>query len=290
MSVTSPVASAAAVSQEQLALEAALRQTKDVKQKVEIVATDLGTTNAEMKKRIAAGSRTMPAHTALKDGERVQSTVEEVADDLRGVDAALSEGVDHLNDTERALADTQSALAKAGDELETSRNETEVIRQRALHDPMTGLPNRELFDDRVTQAIALAQRRDWTLAVFFVDLDGFKKINDDHGHAHGDRALKEIAGRLLQHLREEDSVCRNGGDEFLLLLLDPQGRENIERIARTLIERIAQPILLDSTVVTVGASLGISFFPDHGGTGDQLIAQADAAMYRAKRRGGGYAS
>jgi two-component system cell cycle response regulator len=121
-------------------------------------------------------------------------------------------------------------------------NYNKVLEQRTLHDSTTGLPNRDLFDDRLTHAIALAKRHTWMLAVMFLDLDRFKCINDTHGHAVGDGVLKEVAKRLLQHTRDEDTVCRNGGDEFLYLLMNPQGSENIERIANTLLKTIGKPI------------------------------------------------
>jgi diguanylate cyclase (GGDEF)-like protein len=149
---------------------------------------------------------------------------------------------------------------------------------------MTGLANRDLFDDRLGHAIAQAKRHDWTLAVMFLDLDRFKCINDTHGHAVGDWVLKEVAKRLLQHSRDEDTVCRNGGDEFLFLLMNPQGRENIERIAGVLLKNIAQPIDMDDLQPIIKASIGIAVYPDNGTTGEQLIRNADVAMYRAKQR------
>ena len=163
-------------------------------------------------------------------------------------------------------------------------NYNKVLEQTALHDSMTGLPNRALFDDRLVHAIALAKRHDWTLAVMFLDLDRFKCINDTHGHAVGDGVLKEVAKRLLQHSRDEDTVCRNGGDEFLYLLMNPQGSENIERIAGVLLKNIAQPIAMDDLQPVIKASIGIAVYPDNGTTGEQLIRNADAAMYRAKKR------
>ena len=161
-------------------------------------------------------------------------------------------------------------------------SQNKVLQHKALHDFTTGLPNRDLFDDRLTHAIALAKRHTWTLAVMFLDLDGFKTINDTHGHAAGDRVLKVVGTRLLEHAREEDTVCRNGGDEFLYLLVNPQGRENIRRIADTLLNNIGQPIDLRSLKLVVNASIGVAVYPDDGATGKQLITNADAAMYRAK--------
>ena len=162
-------------------------------------------------------------------------------------------------------------------------NCNKVLEQRVLHDSMTGLPNRDLFGDRLTHAIALAKRHAWTLAVMFLDLDRFKCINDTHGHAVGDGVLKEVAKRMLEHARDEDTVCRNGGDEFLYLLMNPQGKENIERIADVLLKHIAQPIDLGDLQPVVKASIGIAIYPDNGATGEQLIRNADTAMYRAKK-------
>jgi two-component system cell cycle response regulator len=156
------------------------------------------------------------------------------------------------------------------------------LEHKALYDSMTGLPNRGLFDDRLAHAIALAARHAWTLAVMFLDLDRFKCVNDTHGHAVGDGVLKEVAKRLSQHARDEDSVCRNGGDEFLYVLMHPRGVDNIQRIAEALLETIGQPIDMGELQPIVKASIGIAVYPDDGTAGEQLISNADAAMYRAK--------
>jgi two-component system cell cycle response regulator len=162
-------------------------------------------------------------------------------------------------------------------------NYNRVLEQKALHDSTTGLPNRDLFDDRLTHAIALARRHNWTLAVMFLDLDRFKCINDTHGHVVGDGVLKEVARRLLQHTRDEDTVCRNGGDEFLYLLMNPPDNGNIARLADILLKTIGQPIDMGDLQPVIEASIGIAVFPDNGTTGEQLIINADTAMYRAKK-------
>jgi two-component system, cell cycle response regulator len=166
-------------------------------------------------------------------------------------------------------------------------NYNKVLEQRTLHDITTGLPNRNLFNDRLTHAIALAKRHAWTLAVMFLDLDRFKCINDAHGHAVGDEVLKAVAKRLLQHARDEDTVCRNGGDEFLYLMMDPRGSENVERIAGVLLNTIAQPIELGDLQVVINASIGIAVYSGDGTSEDELIRNADTAMYRAKKAGVG---
>ena len=158
-----------------------------------------------------------------------------------------------------------------------------VLEQKALHDSTTGLPNRDLFDDRLTHAIALAKRHTWTLAVMFLDLDRFKYINDTHGHTVGDAVLKEVAKRLLEHTRDEDTVCRNGGDEFLYLMINPHSSENIGRVADALLKAIRQPIDVDDLTHVIEASIGIAVYPNDGTTGEQLISNADTAMYRAKK-------
>ena len=144
-------------------------------------------------------------------------------------------------------------------------------------------------DNRLDQAIALAERNHRTLAVMFLDFDQFKRINDEHGHAAGDFLLKEVVSRLLQQARDDDTVCRNGGDEFLYLLVNPQGRENVARIASKILSNIACPMLRNGVDLIVGVSIGIALFPESAATGVELIAHADAAMYSAKRKEIGYA-
>lgn len=157
-----------------------------------------------------------------------------------------------------------------------------------MHDQKTGLPNRTLFDDRLAQAIAGAERHGWTLAVMFLDLDQFKAVNDTHGHAAGDTVLTIVAERLLNNTRDEDSVCRNGGDEFLYLLIDPAGRDNVARIAGHLRVTLARPIAINGLQVVITPSIGISLYPDHATNADTLVACADAAMYRSKQLRSGW--
>ena len=158
-----------------------------------------------------------------------------------------------------------------------------------MHDSLTGLPNRELFDNRLAHAIALADRHDWTLAVMFLDLDQFKKINDAYGHTAGDAALRTIAQRLEHYVRDEDTVCRNGGDEFLYLLMNPRGEENIVQIANSVLRIVAQPLAIAGVELAIKPSIGIAIYPHDGADGDELIARADAAMYVAKRYASGVA-
>ena len=265
------------------ALEAALDQSHDVKAKVEACADDLATANGLVKDRIAQGATMLPADAALEAGVAVEIQVQECADDLKQVTDNLAQGVGQVKEVELALNRSHEALVESEAALATSRQAERAASRRAMHDPKTGLPNRTLFDDRLAQAIAGAERHGWTLAVMFLDLDQFKAVNDTHGHAAGDTVLTIVAERLSRHARDEDTVCRNGGDEFLYLLIDPAGRDNVARIAGHLRATLAHPIALDDVELVITPSIGISLYPDHGTSGDALVAHADAAMYRSKQ-------
>lgn len=202
----------------------------------------------------------------------------------RCLDDAIVAAVKEYSQQHSQQSATRSEVA-----LSAARDGLHEAELRAMHDALTGLPNRELFDDRLTHAIALADRHDWTLAVMFLDLDQFKSLNDVHGHTAGDAALKTIAQRLLQYVRDEDTVCRYGGDEFLYLLMNPRGKENVEHIANSVLRTVAQPVLIADRKQTIKASIGIAIYPEHGTSGKQLIAKADAAMYLAKQDSRGVA-
>jgi diguanylate cyclase len=200
----------------------------------------------------------------------------------------LARGTDDLDHLETALTQSQQALASTEAALTAAHLVAHEAHIRSLHDSLTGLPNRELFDDRLAKAIALANRHNWTLAVMFLDLDQFKSINDSHGHAAGDAVLEEIAQRLLKRARDEDTVCRTGGDEFLYLLVNPGSRESVESIAGAVLRCIAQPLAVGDIECVVKPSIGIAIYPSDGSSGNELIQNADAAMYRAKRHPRGF--
>jgi diguanylate cyclase (GGDEF)-like protein len=160
-----------------------------------------------------------------------------------------------------------------------------VIERRADHDGLTGLPNRMLFGDRLSRALAHARRNDLPVAVMVVDLDRFKGINDSLGHAAGDELLRQAAQRMRACVREEDTVARLGGDEFALLLPYVSGVEGAVTAAKRLLGAFVAPMELGGQPVVVSPSIGISLFPQDGGDADLIVAGADAAMYRAKERG-----
>lgn len=266
----------------------ALEQSQEVREKMEICADDLASANELVKAKIADGAVSLPAHEALEDSRTVEVKVHEFASDLQEVTETLAQGIDDLKHVESALLKSQEALADSEAALAAAQAAEKAARFQSMHDARTGLPNRTLFEDRLVQAISLAERHGWNLAVMFLDLDRFKAVNDAHGHAVGDRVLQEIARRLIEHCRDEDTVCRNGGDEFLYLLMNPQGRENIERVAGLVLAHLACPIDIDGPQLVITPSIGIALYPEHGRTAEALIARADDAMYRAKGNRAGF--
>ena len=159
------------------------------------------------------------------------------------------------------------------------------IQYLAYHDVLTGLPNRVLFQDRVQQAISQAKRDKTQFALLFIDLDGFKDVNDKHGHAAGDRLLQMVAERLRGCVREGDTVARLAGDEFTVLFRDVSEVKGLERLARKILDSVSQPYNLGECNATVTASIGISLYPKHAAGVEQLLVYADEAMYRAKQAG-----
>ena len=161
------------------------------------------------------------------------------------------------------------------------------IEQLAHYDVLTHLPNRTLFYDRLGQAIIAAKRSKQSLALLFIDLDGFKQVNDMHGHHVGDLLLGQVAERLRLCVRESDTLARLGGDEFTMILNDTHGRESVAMIASKVVESIAQPFAVEGRGVHIGASIGIACYPDDAPSKGTLLIVADKAMYAAKAAGKG---
>jgi len=163
------------------------------------------------------------------------------------------------------------------------------LKEMARHDPLTGLPNRLLLEECLTHALARARSNATRVALVFIDLNGFKQINDEHGHAVGDQILVNTAQRLQQTLRESDMVARLGGDEFVVVIeglaLSKSLDDEAQLISEKILQRLSQPLILGNASHQVGASLGIAMYPEHGPNIDSLIHIADQAMYAAKRNG-----
>jgi diguanylate cyclase len=266
-------------------LEQVIREYGDVCQAVTSLASETGAPISA--KEFHTFNRCLDDAIVAAVTEYTQRKSVASAENASSAIRALEPGADGMGHLETALTQFQLALASTEEALTTAQLQAREANTRSLHDSLTGLPNRELFDDRLSKAMSLADRHDWTVAVMFLDLDQFKSINDIYGHAAGDEVLKTMAERLLERARDEDTVCRNGGDEFLYLLMNPGGQENLVRIAESVSLGIAQPISLGGFEVVIKASVGIAVYPGDGAGCNELVTNADAAMYRAKKHPSG---
>jgi len=204
--------------------------------------------------------------------------------EVRGVFAMYSKEVREPSPVEMRLVDVTTRMAGIAIERKLAEDRIQFM---ANHDALTGLPNRTLLDDRLSQALFYAQRYERWVTVAFVDLDNFKDINDSLGHNAGDELLKAVAKRMVACLRATDTVVRLGGDEFVILLFDQPKNANVVSASLQKIQAaIAEPVQVDGHTLRVTGSFGVANYPDDGTDADALLANADAAMYRAKEIGG----
>lgn len=225
--------------------------------------------------------------------ESVQMWMQALAHDCEAavdlLQAALEQEHVRRWQLEVSAFDARTELAQLRAELAGSRASELRARHQALHDSLTTLPNRHYFCLRLAQALEAVSLQPSMLAVFFVDLDGFKAVNDAHGHAAGDELLGIIAARLTRAIRSDDMVGRIGGDEFACLLMDIRDRQQLCRLACKVYDSVSAPIKLGELIISVRPSIGVAVYPDCGRSSDALLQSADMAMYRAKRDQTGYA-
>ena len=256
-----------------------LGQSEHVHELIEQSAEELSSVNAGIAHELANNDPLLVVKSTLDKNQAVASKLEDASEGLSEVNQALQIAI-----RDRTMVDHQ--LAAAVEQEEGSRN-------AALHDHLTGLPNRMLFKDRLEHGIAQAKRHRWIFAVMFVDLNDFKSINDTYGHHAGDAVLKIVATRLAHNARKDDTVSRYGGDEFLCLLTPLHEHQDIATIAAKILKAIQAPCAVRVGDVVVNlrldASIGISEFPKDGDSAAALIKSADEAMYAAKENKSGFA-
>jgi diguanylate cyclase (GGDEF)-like protein/PAS domain S-box-containing protein len=237
----------------------------------------------------------------VKDLDPLGLVLEEDREHVRKSSIAILKGETKSFYMFRAVTDSESIKWIMGSVAEVNMNgkpavvgnfvdlTEERILQLAYNDTLTGLPNRKLMFDRLGQAIVSAIRRPQKLAVLFLDLDSFKEVNDTFGHKVGDKLLIEVAKGLKEVVqRGNDTVARIGGDEFLILLTDVSGNDNVEILIEKIFEKFSNPVSLEPfpLEIKVNISIGVSMFPDDGKDSDTLISNADTAMYVVKKKGG----
>ena len=209
---------------------------------------------------------------------------------------AMVEVTDQQNFAARVAVKGSDEIGQLGDGFNTMLSELErrnlekrkaeaELQFQALTDALTRLPNRRLFMDRLSQTLALAEREGRIVGLLYIDLDGFKLVNDSLGHAIGDLLLCEVSSRLQARVRKSDTLARMGGDEFTIILPSLSEKEDAALVARSLLDALVKPFLIEGHEITIGATIGISLFPEHAREASDLMRQADSAMYAAKRNG-----
>ncbi len=213
----------------------------------------------------------------------------EARDKIYGVLGACIQHDVEVDDEETALfSEVTKDISFALNQIETEEERKRVEQQldfMATHDPLTGLPNRTLFNDRINLALVQAQRAYKKLAVMVLDLDRFKDINDTMGHNVGDQVLKAVGERLINILRKSDTVARMGGDEFIVLLSNIARAEDVFGIAEKILKNLQKPFIFNDHKLHITTSIGIATYPNHGENVDTLMKNADTAMYTAKEKG-----
>lgn len=251
-----------------------LVRNKWIKQAVVDAARELVASNVELKNRLNGQSAQPEVADALRKNQLVEIQVQNAADDLSGLYQELTVEIRRRYALEYLLVEAE--------------RKAQTARFASLHDALTGLPNRTLFHERMAHDLANAKRHNLPLAVLFMDLNGFKRINDHHGHAAGDRVLRHVSERLKAITRDVDTLCRLGGDEFLYLLVQAGDKASVTLIVKRVLRAIRHPCDVNNRELDISGSIGIAMFPQHGDSPEALIEQADRAMYRAKKNKSGY--
>ncbi len=253
-----------------VSLALALKHNEDVRNKLERWTDELAAINELLLGIVASPSLSNSLECAIDRCDALESTIQESADSLATVNVGLTEGI--------------TEGKKLALKLQRSHTQGKKVRQEALLDPLTSLPNRQVFDDRLKLALAQAARHGRRFAVMFIDLDGFKRINDTYGHEAGDDVLRQVAQRLQASVRAEDTVSRRSGDEFLCLIVEPGSQRALAAFVARIFARVCEAMEVDSLRLTIEPSIGVAVYPDNGRSAEALLLHADTAMYSAKRR------
>jgi diguanylate cyclase (GGDEF)-like protein len=269
-------------SDEDSSLKVVLEQSEEIKENVKEAAQQINSVNAVFKQEEKGSYPYLTMEEAIAQNEEAEEKVTKAVKDLHDVNAELARHVAERIDIDLELKQTKSDLFDTRADLSKSQVKEKDSLHIALHDSLTGLPNRLLLEQRLDHGLAQARRYGWKLAVLFIDLDKFKNINDSYGHDIGDRLLITIADRLQASIRGEDMVSRWGGDEFLCVLLNVNHEADVISLANKMVDQISQECDFDGTVVSISATIGIALYPRDGETAEILFKQVDRAMYKSK--------
>ncbi|GBO51515.1 diguanylate cyclase/phosphodiesterasewith PAS/PAC sensor [Pseudanabaena sp. lw0831] len=270
------------ISAKAVPLKNVLDQSEEIKANVEEAAGQIGSVNAVL----TNDAKVMPPFPTIDEviaqNEEAEKKVVKAAEDLQQVNAELTKQVAERINIESELRETKNDLLEVRADLSKSQEKEKGAIHIALHDPLTGLPNRLLLEQRLEHGLTQSRRYDRKLALMFIDLDKFKNINDSYGHAIGDRVLITVAKRLQAFIRGEDIVSRWGGDEFVCVLLNINLESDVISLAEKMVNRISETCEFDGIVLSISATIGIAICPRDGETAEILFKQVDRAMYKSK--------
>ncbi len=270
------------VSNEKISLKLVLDQSEEIKKIIKKAAQQINSVNVVLKQEEKVSSPYSSIEEAIAQNEEAEQKVAKAVEDLHQVNNALAMQVAERIDIELELKQTKNDLFEIRSDLLKSQEREKDALHIALHDSLTGLPNRLLLEQRLDHGLTQARRYGWKLAVLFIDLDKFKNINDSYGHCIGDKLLIAVAERLQTSVRGEDMISRWGGDEFICLLLNVKHEPDVISLANKMVEQISQEYNFDGTIISISATIGIAICPRDGETAEVLFKQVDRAMYRSK--------
>jgi diguanylate cyclase len=264
----------------QVRLSDVLDQSEEIRENVKDAANQLGSVNALLKQEQKLP--VPPIEEVIIQNQEAEQKVVSAAEDLDQVNSELAKVVAKGINIETELIETKNELLEAREDLSKSQAKEKEALELAFHDPLTGLPNRLLFEQNLNHGLRQSKRHGWKLAIMLIDLDKFKSINDSYGHDIGDQVLITVAERLKAFIRGEDIISRWAGDEFVCVLLNINLESDVIRIANKMADLITEDCNLGGISLSVEASIGIAMYPKDGKTADILFKKADRAMYKSK--------
>jgi diguanylate cyclase (GGDEF)-like protein len=260
-----------------------------IKRRFDACACELAAGKVRLWQRLSERTSLTDIDRSLAAAGQVEVMVLECSRDLQQILDAIDDDVRLQRRLEVELQGARRELHEARLELVATRADEKQAQHTAFHDELTGLPNRASFRAQSSHALGRGAPHARKIGLMYIDLDGFKTINDVHGHRIGDELLKVIAARLERSVRAGDTISRHGGDEFLCLLLDVDDEEQVAGVARKLFDTVSAPCRLGDLTLSVTPSIGIAVSPRDGTTVEQLLQSADSAMYAAKQQRLGHA-
>ena len=263
-------------------LKRVLDQSEEIQESVKDAADQLSSVNLALKQEDKDNLPVQSIQEVVTQNEEIEQKLVKAADDLHHVNAELAKAVAERIEIESELVDKRHDLSEVYAALSKSQSQEEDAIYIGLHDALTELPNRLLFEQRLDYGLIQAKRHGWKLAILFIDLDKFKDINDTYGHQIGDKVLMLVATRLKVFVRGEDTVSRWGGDEFVCILLNVNLEADVISLAEKIVAHIAEECEFDGIVLSISATIGIAIYPQDGETADILFKNVDRAMYKSK--------